>query len=327
LKNIFKMAEILKFSCKSIEKAVNILKKGGVIAFPTETVYGLGANGLNPDAVIKIFEIKKRPFFDPIILHVGRKEDIQKLWSKTNKKAEKLIEKFWPGPLTIILPKTDIVPYIVTAGLDTVAIRMPSHPVALEILKKIDFPVAAPSANIFGRLSPTEAKHVQEQIGDKIELIIDGGKCPVGIESTVIDLTEEKGIILRPGGISKEEIEKIIGKVEIIRKNEKISSPGQLPFHYSPRTPLKILNEYKEIKDGIKAGLLAFKEPKYKEKFVKIEILSEKGDLKEAARNFFSCLHNLDSAGLDIIYAEPVPEEGIGMAIMDRLYKAETKKF
>ncbi|MGC8977332.1 MAG: L-threonylcarbamoyladenylate synthase [Candidatus Ratteibacteria bacterium] len=319
------MAEILKASEKSIEKAINILKKGEVIAFPTETVYGLGANGLNPDAVVKIFEIKKRPFFDPVILHIGRKEDIKKLWKEINEKAEKLIEKFWPGPLTIVLPKTEIVPYIVTAGLEKVAVRMPSHPVSLEILKRIDFPLAAPSANIFGRLSPTEPEHVKQQIGDKIEIIIDGGKCPIGIESTVIDLTGEKGIILRPGGLPIEEIEKVIGKVEIIKKLERVSSPGQLPFHYCPKTPLKILNDYREVKEGIKAGLLAFKKPLYKEKFVKIEVLSEKGELSQAASNFFSCLHNLDNAGLDIIYAEKVPEEGLGIAIMDRLRKAEKK--
>ncbi|HOK57081.1 MAG TPA: L-threonylcarbamoyladenylate synthase [bacterium] len=321
------MVEVLKPSEEAIEKAINILKNGGVIAFPTETVYGLGANGLNSDAVIKIFEIKKRPFFDPIILHIGKKEDLEKLWKKINKKAEKLIDKFWPGPLTIILPKTEVVPYIVTAGLETVAVRMPSHPVALEILKRVDFPIAAPSANIFGRLSPTEAKHVKQQIGNRIELIIDGGRCSVGIESTVIDLTGERSLILRPGGVPKEEIEKVIGKVEIIKKTEKISSPGQLPFHYSPKTPLKILYDYNEVKKGIKAGLLAFKKPKNKDKFVRIEVLSMKGDLREAAVNFFSCLHKLDEAKLDIIYAEPVPEQGLGTAIMDRLHKAETKNF
>jgi L-threonylcarbamoyladenylate synthase len=321
------MAQILKPTKETIKIAVDILKKGGVIAFPTETVYGLGANGFNSIAVAKIFEIKNRPFFDPIILHIGKKEDVKKLWKEINERAEKLIKKFWPGPLTIILPKTDIVPYIVTAGLETVAVRMPSHPVALEILEKVDFPVAAPSANIFGRLSPTEAIHVEQQIGNKIEIIIDGGKCPVGIESTVIDLTTEENIILRPGGIPNEEIEKIIGEVKIIKKSDKILSPGQLPYHYSPKTPLKILRNYKEVKKGIKAGLLAFKDPKKKEKFVKIEVLSEKGDLIEAASNFFSLLHKLDSSNLDIIYAEPVPEEGLGIAIMDRLYKAERKQF
>ncbi len=318
------MAQILKPTKETIKIAVDILKNGGVIAFPTETVYGLGANGLNSIAVAKIFEIKNRPFFDPIILHIGKKEDVKKLWKEINERAEKLIEKFWPGPLTIILPKTEIVPYIVTSGLETVAVRMPSHPVALEILEKVDFPIAAPSANIFGRLSPTEAIHVEKQIGNKIEIIIDGGKCPVGIESTVIDLTTQENIILRPGGIPKEEIEKVIGEVKIIKRSEKILSPGQLPYHYSPKTPLKILRNYKEVKKGIKAGLLAFKEAKEKEKFVKIEVLSEKGDLIEAASNFFSLLHKLDNAGLDIIYAEPVPEEGLGIAIMDRLYKAES---
>ncbi|MCM8818466.1 MAG: L-threonylcarbamoyladenylate synthase, partial [Candidatus Omnitrophica bacterium] len=261
------MAQILKPTERNIQKVVNILKNGGIIAFPTETVYGLGANGLNPISVAKIFEIKKRPLFDPIILHIGRKEDAEKLWKQINERAEKLIEKFWPGPLTIVLPKTEIIPYIVTAGLETVAIRMPSHPVALEILERIDFPVAAPSANLFGKLSPTEAKHVEQQIGDKIEIIIDGGKCPVGIESTIIDLSTEKNIILRPGGLPKEEIEKVIGKTEIIEKSNRITSPGQLPFHYSPKTPLKILKSYDEIKAELRSGLLAFKCPKEKNKF------------------------------------------------------------
>ncbi|MCX7917117.1 MAG: L-threonylcarbamoyladenylate synthase, partial [bacterium] len=319
------MAQILKANKENIEIAVNILKKGGVIAFPTETVYGLGANGLNEIAVAKIFEIKRRPFFDPIILHIANKEDIKKLWRKIDKRAEKLIEKFWPGPLTIIQEKTEIVPYIVTAGLETVAIRMPSHPIAIEIIKKSGFPIAAPSANLFGRLSPTEAVHVKEQIGNKIEIIIDGGKCPIGIESTVIDLTGEKSIILRPGGISIEEIEKVIGTVEIKSESEKITSPGQLPSHYSPKTPLKILRNYDEVKENIKCGLLAFKKPKNLKKFYKVEVLSEKGDLVEAASNFFSLLHKLDNLGLDLIYVEPVPEKGLGIAIMDRLKKAELK--
>ncbi|MCM8786187.1 MAG: L-threonylcarbamoyladenylate synthase [Candidatus Omnitrophica bacterium] len=317
------MAQILKFSEEVIEKAVNILKKGGVVAFPTETVYGLGANGLNPEAVIKIFEIKNRPFFYPLILHIGRKEDANKFWKNIDRRGEKLIEKFWPGPLTIILPKSEIVPYVVSAGFENVGIRMPKHSVALEILKKVDFPVAAPSANISGGLSPTEAKHVEQQIGDKIELIIDGGRCPIGIESTVIDLTTEKNVILRPGGITKEEIEKVIGKVKIIDRTDK--KLGQFSLHYSLKTPLQILRDLSEVKSGIRAGLLAFGEIKEKEKFVKIEVLSEKGDLKEAANKFFSCLYNLDNANLDIIYAQQVPEKGLGIAIMDRLKKLAIK--
>lgn len=322
------MVQILNPTKKNIERAINILKEGGVIVFPTETVYGLGANGLNSLAVSKIFEIKKRPYFDPIILHIADKNSIQNLWRRFDKRTEKLIEKFWPGPLTIINEKAEIVPYIVTAGLETVAIRMPSHPVALEIIKMAGFPLAAPSANIFGRLSPTEPQHVVEQLGDKIEIIIDGGKCSIGIESTVIDLTTEKNIVLRPGGLPIEEIEKVIGKVEIRNFSEKISSPGQLSTHYSPKTPLKILKDYKDYKDigkNLKCGLLAFKKPICVEKFYKVEILSEKGDLIEAASNFFAALHRLDTSGVDIIYAEPVPEEGLGIAIMDRLRKAESR--
>ncbi len=318
------MVKILKVDEDSLREAASIIKAGGLVAFPTETVYGLGACALNPKAVAKIFEVKQRPHFDPIIVHIADFKDVYRLCTKVNEKAKLLIEKFWPGPLTLVLPKSNIVPDIVTAGLDTVAIRMPSHPVALKLIKKAEVPIAAPSANLFGHLSPTTAEHVAEQLGDKIDLIIDGGKCPIGIESTVLDISNEP-IVLRLGGLPVEEIEKVIDKVKILSLSEKPRSPGQLPRHYSPRTPLKIIRENEELKiqKGIKAGLLAFKQPKNESFFEKIEVLSSSGDLREAACNLFSCLHKLDKAGLDIIYAEPVPEIGLGKAIMDRLRKAE----
>ncbi|MCD6412454.1 threonylcarbamoyl-AMP synthase, partial [bacterium] len=280
----------------------------------------------NPKAVAKIFEVKNRPFFDPLIVHIADFEDLKKVALKVDERVKILIKKFWPGPLTLVLPKTKEVPEIVSAGLKTVAIRMPSHPVALKLIKEAQVPIAAPSANLFGHLSPTEAKHVANQLGEKIDLILDGGKCPIGIESTILDLTSSPPALLRAGGLALEEIERVIGKVRIIKKSKKVRSPGELPSHYAPKTPLKILKE-KDFKlpKNIKAGFLAFTPPKKKLPFEKIEILSLKGDLSEAAANFFSALHRLDEAGLDIIYAQPLPEIGLGRAMMERLRKAEAK--
>ena len=342
-----KYSFMLKPNKKNLKRAAEIIKRGGLVAFPTETVYGLGADAFNPRAVAKIFKVKNRPQFDPLIVHIADLKDATRL-CKINRKAKLLMEKFWPGPLTLVLPKLDIVPDIVTAGLKTVAIRMPSHPKALEFIKMASVPIAAPSANPFGYLSPTEAIHVAKQIGNKIDLIIDGGKCAVGIESTVLEVSRQP-TVLRLGGLPVEKIEKAIGKVKISTSSKKPRSPGQLSHHYSPRTSLKIIKRSlcnrREIdlpkqnlgNKKIKAGLLALTAPtplknsKYaiplldKLRFEKIEILSSKGDLIEAASNFFFCLHRLDSAGLDIIYAETVPEIGLGRAIMDRLRKAAAR--
>lgn len=312
---------------EEIKKAAEIIRKGGLVAFPTETVYGLGADALNPHAVAKIFEVKKRPRLDPIIVHIADFSEVEQLWSYVDERAEKLMEKFWPGPLTLALPKSDIVPDIVTAGLPTVAIRMPSHPVALNLIKEAETPIAAPSANLLGYLSPTSAEHVKEQLGNWIELILDGGKCPVGVESTVISLAEKKPLLLRPGGVPVEDIENIICKVEIAPPTSaRPQSPGQLPRHYSPRTPIKILTAKAE-REGKKVGLLVFTPPASGEADYEVaEVLSSKGDLVEAAANLFLCLHRLDRKGLDVIYAEPVPEVGLGRAIMDRLRKAAGSK-
>ena len=219
----------LKATTKSITLASSIIKKGGLVAFPTETVYGLGADALNPQAVAKIFEVKKRPEFDPLIVHIADLIWLKKLTRKVDKKAFMLIKHFWPGPLTLVLLKSSIVPDIVTAGLDTVAVRMPSHPVARKLIKLSQTPIAAPSANTFGQLSPTTTEHVEKQLGGKINLILDGGKCEIGVESTVLAIIGEKATLLRPGGIPLEEIEKVIGKVFQKSKTKKIQSPGQLP--------------------------------------------------------------------------------------------------
>lgn len=319
------MTKVVKPTKEGIKEAAEVIKRGGLVAFPTETVYGLGADALNPGAVVKIFEAKERPFFDPLIVHIADIAALERLCLYVNEKVKALIDRFWPGPLTVVLPKREIVPDVVTAGLDTVAIRMPSHPVALELIRESGTPIAAPSANRFGYLSPTEPEHVLAQLGGRIDLLIDGGRCPVGVESTIIDLTEEP-TLLRPGGLPLEEIERVIGKVKVLEKSERPRSPGQLSRHYSPRTPLRIVGEPLRPPQGVRAGLLAFKDAKGKEGFTEVEVLSPSGDLKEAACNLFRCLHRLDSAGLDIIYAETLPEEGLGRAIMDRLRRAQGLK-
>lgn len=322
------MAQVLKASEENLKIAAEVIRKGGLVAFPTETVYGLGGDAFNPDAVARIFEVKERPSFDPIIVHIADFDDIRRLCKKVDERAKILAERFWPGPLTIVLKKSEKVPDIVTAGLDTVAVRMPSHPVARKLIGYSKTPIAAPSANLFGRLSPTTAEHVKEQLGDRIDIIIDAGRCEVGVESTVIDLTGEP-TILRLGGTPVEEIEKVIGRVRILTRSDKPRSPGQLSKHYSPKTPLRIIRGEIGVERGEKAGLLAFRRPDddMAKRFEKIEVLSSSNDLNEAlrqaAQNLFSALHRLDKANLDVIYAEQVPEIGLGKAIMDRLRKAE----
>jgi L-threonylcarbamoyladenylate synthase len=319
------MAEILKASKEAIEQAALILKNGGLVAFPTETVYGLGASALNPKAVARVFEVKNRPSFDPFIVHIANVSDLEQLCARVSTKAYELIDAFWPGPLTLVLPKSEIIPDIVTAGNSTLAVRMPSHPIALELIKQSGLPIAAPSANPFSRLSPTTALHVESQIGSRIDLIIDGGSCSIGVESTVLELGKES-VLLRPGAITIEELEAVIGPVKNSFSSSKPHSPGQLLHHYSPNTRLKIVeNDNIIIQEGTKAGFLSFRGIINNYPFKNIEILSESGDLYQAASNLFSALHRLDVADLDIIYAESIPESGIGMAIMDRLRKAEHK--
>ncbi|MBT9161031.1 MAG: L-threonylcarbamoyladenylate synthase [Dehalococcoidia bacterium] len=362
------MARILDgYQTEAIKEAASLIQKGGVVAFPTETVHGLGADAFNPKAVALIFEVKKRPRFDPLIVHIAELSDVKKVCLHADDRAGKVMEWFWPGPLTVVLPKTPEVPDIVTAGLPTVAVRLPSHPVALSLIREARTPIAAPSANLFGYLSPTTAEHVNEQLGSAIEIILDDQQSAVGsrqsgagwgtsdyrlstwnrvgVESTIIDLSEEEPVLLRPGGTPLEEIERVIGRVKIPPHDpQQPRSPGQLPHHYSPRTPLKILLdeelsiEYRVLsfEEGggtpdsrlqtpdsrlERVGLLAFQRPREGD-FAAIEVLSPSGDLREAAANLFAALHRLDSAGLDLILAEPVPEGGLGRAIMDRLRRA-----
>jgi L-threonylcarbamoyladenylate synthase len=312
-----------------IRQAAEIIKEGGIVAFPTETVYGLGADAFNSLAVARIFEVKRRPYFDPLIVHVAHPADVKKLVKEIPLKAKKLVEKFWPGPLTVVLLKEEHVPDIVTAGLPTVGMRMPDHPMALSLIKESKCPIAAPSANPFGYLSPTTAEHVQDQLGDEVDLILDGGPCLVGVESTIVSFPEGKPKLLRPGGLSLEEIESIIGNVEISPIEDRPSAPGMLPGHYAPRTPITLNWDEKNLdlyKDK-NIGLLAFQETNHSLKFQHIEVLSKKGDMRQAATNFFAAVRRLDAMNLDLIVAEPIPDIGLGRAIMDRLRRASRNRF
>ncbi len=310
---------------ETIHQAAGIIRKGGIVAFPTETVYGLGADAFNPLAVARIFEVKRRPYFDPLIVHVANPADMKKLVREIPPNVKKLIGRFWPGPLTIVLLREEEIPDIVTAGLPTVAIRMPNHPMALSLIRESKCSIAAPSANPFGYLSPTTAEHVREQLGDQVDLILDGGPCPVGVESTIISFLEEGPRLLRPGGVSLEEIESIIGKVEVTPiEEDRPSAPGMLPRHYAPRTPIVLHWDKRDLDlhKNKNIGLLAFQEPKNHVRFHSVEVLSKKGDMREAAANLFAAIRRLDAMNLDLILAEPVPEIGLGRAIMDRLRRA-----
>lgn len=367
-------------SSADIATAAAILRAGGLVAFPTETVYGLGANALDVRAVARIFDVKGRPRFDPLIVHVPDRAHAEALVTGFPPPAQQLADRFWPGPLTLVLPKTEVVPDLVTAGGSTVAIRVPDHPLALALLRASGVPIAAPSANLFGRVSPTTAAHVREQLGDQIDLILDGGPCRVGVESTVLQLTSDgPPRLLRPGGITLEELEAVLGPIDATCRvgcahqpvdtasldsagspigghsppcdSAPFASPGMLPQHYAPRTPL-VLMDAAEIRrvgcahqqDGMNAakalvaaggghsppyranrlGLLAFMPLEGMETFDRIEILSPTGDLREAAANFFAALRRLDAAGLDAIFAQAFPNHGLGRALNDRLERAAT---
>lgn len=322
------MIPILIPSEDNLTQAAAALKSGKLIALPTETVYGLGADAFNPKALAQIFEVKKRPFFDPLIVHIYATAQLETLCSEINHKAKILIEKFWPGPLTLVLPKSSAVPDIATAGLATVAVRMPAHPVAHALLKACNFPIAAPSANPFGRLSPTTAEHVQSHFSEGIEFILEGGPCSIGVESTILSLAGVTPVLLRAGSITREEIESLIGTISIGEKSSnKPLAPGQLEGHYAPRTLLQIIDPHapnRQINESARIGYLGFKNFPTHNNYTSVELLSSMGDLKEAAAHLFSALHRLDNQSLDLIEVEAIPKSGLGIAIMDRLEKAAT---
>jgi L-threonylcarbamoyladenylate synthase len=306
--------------------AVELLRKGEVVALPTETVYGLAADALNPIAVAKIFEAKERPRFDPLIVHLPDKqwlERVAKVDNCSRAQIGRLIARFWPGPLTLVLSRQRIVPEILTAGLDTVAIRMSSHPVFAEIISGFGKPVAAPSANRFGRISPTSAQHVFDELSGRIPLIVDAGPTVHGIESTIIAVHDDRIDILRRGPITAEQLAEF-GKIDIVGGQAKISAPGQFPSHYAPKTSLRLINDAESflLVKNHRVGLLAWNASTPEEKFTAVRVLSERQDLREAAANLFRCLRELDELGLDLIVAERVPAQGLGAAILDRLERA-----
>lgn len=315
-------------SADDIVRAADQIRNGGLVGFPTETVYGLGANALDGVAVAAVFALKARPKFDPLIVHIADAQVLTDLVKEIPQTAMRLIERFWPGPLSLVLNKQPQIPDIVTAGLSSVAIRCPDHPVARELIRAAGVPIAAPSANRFGMVSPTTADHVAEQFGDQLSMVLDGGPCRVGVESTVISFVptpDGRATLLRPGGVSLEDIEAVIGPVAVqTNQPSRPSSPGQLTSHYAPVTPLVISNHDPPAGDR-QIGLLCLLEPTNSSAFAAIEVLSAQGCLREAAVNLFAAIRRLDALGLDCIFARPVPELGLGLAIMDRLRRASAK--
>jgi len=306
-----------------VAEAASLLRNGGLVAFPTETVYGLGAAAFNPKAVARVFEVKGRPHFDPLIVHVAHPEQVSLLATAIPPAAQKLIDGFWPGPLTLVLPKSAAVPDLVTAGLPTVAIRMPRHPLALALIEHAGTPIAAPSANPFGYVSPTTARHVLQYLGEQVDRVLDGGPCAVGLESTILSWVGPRPVLLRAGGIPREEIEQVLGTgVDIATPSVRPEAPGQLPRHYSPRTRFVLGPPEGGLPPGARIGRLCFRPPDSTNGWTAVEVLSRDGDLREAAIHFFEALHRLDDLKLDLIVADAVPETGLGVALMDRLRRA-----
>lgn len=315
---------------QDIRLAANFLKNGKLVAIPTETVYGLAGNALNPEAVASIFETKNRPSFDPLIIHISGIGQAEKYTEDFPKPLQKLAEKFWPGPLTLLLPRKNIVPDLVTSGLDRVAVRVPDHELTLALLKSLEFPLAAPSANPFGYISPTTAEHVDAQLGEKIPYILDGGPCKVGLESTIVGMEGEEVIIYRLGGLEIAEIESIIGEMKIKdHSSSNPQAPGLLESHYAPLKPF-ILGNLDELipdfqKRNIDFAVLSFSRQIEEIPAGRQFCLSGNSDLKEAAANLFAGMRQLDESGAEVILAELVPEDGLGKAINDRLKRAAAK--
>lgn len=323
---------------QDIERAARLLQDGELVSFGTETVYGLGAHALDELAVAKIFEAKGRPTFDPLIVHVADQSWLKKLVQDVPPQANLLAEKFWPGPLTIVMPKREIVPDLVTAGLANVGIRIPAHPVTRELLEKAQIPIAAPSANLFGQMSPTRAEHVADQLGERISYILDAGPCQVGLESSVVSVVGDEVTLLRPGGVPLEALQEVVGPVQVAQPTSQPKEPGEdrlaqtapgmLSRHYAPRTKLVIVEQLPEVKslpDNEKVGLLSFGPVEAPGGYSAVEVLSENSDLTEAAAGFFSALRRLDASGVSVIVSKRFPQKGLGRALNDRLQRASVR--
>lgn len=309
-----------------IKSASDLLKAGEIVAVPTETVYGLAANGLNPLAIQKIFEAKSRPKTNPLILHFANEKEISPYVLNFPAQLKLLSKVFWPGPLTILLPKSDLVIDSITGGQDRVAVRVPSHPLFQQLLQQVKFPLAAPSANLYGRVSPTNAEHVYNQLKGKIPLILDGGPCEKGIESTIIGMENKQVIVYRLGSISIEELALHLGEVPQI-KNEATENgiaSGMVKYHYAPRTPLYFYDA-SSTKMNQNNGYIFFKECPNTTKIENAIVLSETSDLREAARKLYSALHEFDERGFHHIYIERFPDQGLGATLNDRLNRATAK--
>lgn len=311
---------------KDIQIAVDLLNNNQLVAIPTETVYGLAANAFNADAVLKIYQTKNRPQFNPLIIHSNAIERFENWGLIIPDEVKVLAKHFWPGPITFIIPSNNNIPEIVTAGTGAVAIRVPNHPLTLKLLAQLSFPLAAPSANPSGFISPTSPQHVAEQLGNKVKYILDGGNCNIGIESTIISFLENEPKIMRFGGLPIEEVELILGKKINFNNNDKIVAPGMLLKHYAPSHPLFLVNNLaeainKEV-DKNRVGVISFfsqhEEVPIKNQF----ILSKTKNLSEAAKNLFEFMHQLDELEIDKIIAEELPNIGLGYAINDRLRRA-----
>ncbi|MEM3458000.1 MAG: L-threonylcarbamoyladenylate synthase [Candidatus Bathyarchaeia archaeon] len=332
---------------EKIRIAADFIKKGGLVAFPTETVYGLGADALNKNAVLALFEAKKRPLDNPPIIHVENIRDVYRLTQRVPYKAERLMSEFWPGPLTLIFKRSEIVPDVTVAGLSTIAIRMPNHNVALALIRESECPIAAPSANLAGKPSPTTAKHVLDDLEGSIDAILDAGPTCIGVESTVLDMTVDPPQILRPGGTPYEVLKKILGEVRlhpiaIAEKQlsiEQARSPGLRHRHYAPKAEMFVVEgelsavaaKIKELaetfmREGKKVGVLATDESAAFYRADVVKSLGSRNDFVTIAKNLFRLLREFDFEGVDVIIAEGVPLEGLGLAVMNRLRKASGYK-
>jgi L-threonylcarbamoyladenylate synthase len=331
---------------EKIKIAAQTIRDGGLVAFPTETVYGLGANALDERAVLRIFQAKNRPTDNPLIVHIANKEDVYLLAETVPSKAEILIDRFWPGPLTLLMPKSELVPAATTAGLATVAIRMPSHPIARALIAEADVPIAAPSANLAGRPSPTTAQHVWDDLSGKIEVLIDGGEVGFGVESTVLDLTADPPTVLRPGPVTVGELRQILGRVEVhpiataeIPAEAVIArAPGMKYRHYAPSAevvvvegPLpRVVGKIQELwqeyqREGKRVGIMATEETAGEYQSAIVKVVGTRRNPRTVAKNLFQTFRDFDREGVDVILAEGVEISGIGLAIMNRLRKAAVR--
>ena len=310
-----------------IDRAGQILIEGGLVAIPTETVYGLAANAFNPEAIANVFEAKNRPSFDPLIVHARDWDQLTSFTRAWPKPLHILANEFWPGPLTLLLEKSSIIPDLVTSGMPRVAVRIPNHQLTQSLLSSLEFPLVAPSANPFGYISPTTANHVNDQLGDKLEYILDGGPCQVGIESTIIGMEGDQPVVYRLGGLDIKEIEAQVGPVEVRTSSSNPTAPGMLTSHYAPskRVVVGEMDELLKKYDGRRCGIISYAkttvgsiDPNY------IYTLTTSNDLHEAAKNLFSSLRFMDQLDIDIILAEYAPNEGLGLAINDRLSRASS---